>query len=96
MQSSLHDIVDAYQNPFPVSSNISYFRGSRSTRKNDGGATWERWKVEGEEEVPHRQEKLNFAIQRVEEREHQKKVNCWSSGNQWCQIFMAETSFVIV
>lgn len=70
MQTSLlHDLVDVYQNTIPISSNYYCFRGGRSTRRTSGGAT-------GEVEVAHGQEKLNFVIQRMEERGHQKKVNC--------------------
>lgn len=61
MQSSLHDIVDSYKNPLPISKNY-YFRGGTSTRRTTGGATQDRRSGWGEEEVAHGQEKLNFAI----------------------------------
>lgn len=77
MQSSLHGIVDAYQNPIPICNNYYYFRGSRSTRRTNRGATQDRRRSVGGRGVAHDQkEKLNFAFQRMEEeRGHQENVN---------------------
>lgn len=74
MQSSLHDIVVKIQFQFPIIIILGAAEGP-------GGPLEEQHRTEeeeeGEEEVAHGQkEKLNFAIQRMEERGHQEKVNC--------------------
>lgn len=78
MQSSLHDIVDACQTPVPILNNFHYFRGSRRTRRTNGGARQDRRRSGGGRGGCSRSEgEAEFCNSKDGKKKgHQEKVNC--------------------